>query len=172
MPRHEADLSTKKATEESDPRLPQAYEVARRAGGPEAASGQGAQAAHSAGAQQVDPEVRLTRTARLRRRREFLEVQHRGRRVFSGELLVLALDSGRTRARIGITVSSKVGNAVERNRVKRWIRVIWRELSADLPPLDLVVVARPAAKAAGLGGVRRAFEGALATLRAEGGTGR
>jgi ribonuclease P protein component len=110
--------------------------------------------------------VKLARTARLRRRREFLEVQRRGRRVFSGELLVLALASGSRWARIGITVSSKVGNAVERNRVKRWVREGWRELAADLPPVDLVVIARPAALAAGLGGVRRALAGARAALAA------
>jgi ribonuclease P protein component len=108
--------------------------------------------------------VKLARTARLRRRREFIEVQRRGRRVFSAELLVLALDSGFRRARIGITVSSKVGNAVERNRVKRWVREGFRALAADLPPLDLVVIARPAALAAGPGGVRRALEGARAAM--------
>ncbi len=114
--------------------------------------------------------MKLARTARLRRRRDFLEVQRRGRRVFSGELLVLALDSGSRRARIGITVSSKVGNAVERNRVKRWVREGWREQASALPPVDLVVIARPAALAAGLGGVRLALEGALAALAAgEGG---
>ncbi len=110
--------------------------------------------------------MRLARTARLRRRREFLEVQQRGRRIYSGELLVLALDSGTPRPRIGITVSSKVGNAVERNRVKRWIREGWREVAGALPAVDLVVIARPAALAAGLQGARRALAGAAAALRA------
>jgi ribonuclease P protein component len=108
--------------------------------------------------------VRLTRSARLRRRWEFLEVQQRGRRIFSGELLVLALESGTPGPRIGITVSSKVGNAVERNRVKRWIRESWRSLCRDLPAVDVVVIARPAALAAGLPGVRRALVTAAEAL--------
>jgi ribonuclease P protein component len=113
--------------------------------------------------------VRFARTARLRRRREFLEVQQRGRRIYSGDLLVLALDSGTPRPRIGITVSSRVGNAVERNRVKRWIREGWRSVAGDLPALDVVVIARPAALSAGLAGVRRAFARAAAALAGGGG---
>lgn len=93
-------------------------------------------------------------------------MQQRGRRIHSGELIVLALDSGGPRPRIGITVSSKVGNAVERNRVKRWIREGWRAVGADLPAVDLVVIARPAALAAGPAGVRRAFEAARTALAA------
>jgi len=113
--------------------------------------------------------VKLARTSRLRVRREFLEVQQRGRRIHSGELIVLALDSGGPRPRIGITVSSKVGNAVERNRVKRWIRESWRAVGGDLPAVDVVVIARPAALGAGLPGVRRALEKARAALLARAG---
>ncbi len=98
-------------------------------------------------------------------------MQQRGRRIYSGELLVLALDSGTPRPRIGITVSSKVGNAVERNRVKRWVREGWRAAVEDFPAVDVVVIARPAALGAGLAGVRRALEAARTALRAGGGGG-
>ncbi len=91
-------------------------------------------------------------------------MQQRGRRIFSGELLVLALASGTPRPRIGITVSSRIGNAVERNRVKRWIREGWRCVVAELPPVDLVVIARAGALAGGLPCVRRAFAGAAKAL--------
>jgi ribonuclease P protein component len=115
--------------------------------------------------------VKLPRTSRLRRRREFLEVQQRGVRHHSGELVVLAFASGAPQPRIGITVSSKVGNAVERNRVKRWIREAWRGVSGDLPAVDVVVIARPAALRAGLAGARRSLEAAKERIRGErGGT--
>jgi ribonuclease P protein component len=111
--------------------------------------------------------VKHAKAARLRRRREFVEVQQRGRRLFSGELLVLALDSGRPGPRIGITVSSRVGNAVERNRLKRWIREAWRGLADVCPPADLVVIARPSAKRLGLSGARQALSAARDTLLRE-----
>jgi ribonuclease P protein component len=108
--------------------------------------------------------VTRARAARLRRRREFLLVQQRGRRVHSGEVIVLALDTGGTRPRIGITVSSKIANAVGRNRVKRWVREAFRAVQADLPAVDLVVVARRGAPEMGLAGARRALTDACERL--------
>jgi ribonuclease P protein component len=169
LPRHEADLSTEEAAQEPHARLPEAIEHAGRAQRVEASQGEGAQAPHLKRAEEVAGRVKLEKAARLRRRREFLEVQQRGRRVYSGDVLVLALGSGASRPRIGITVSSKVGNAVERNRVKRWVREAWRPLRTDLPALDLVVIARPAAKTMGLEGARRALEAARDALLASGG---
>jgi ribonuclease P protein component len=113
--------------------------------------------------------VKLPKAARLRRRREFLAVQQRGERLYAGEVLVLSQGPGAGRARIGITVSSKVANAVERNRVKRWVREAFREIQAELPPVDLVVVARKGAVDMGLAGARRALAGARAKLSAGGG---
>lgn len=47
-------------------------------------------------------------------------------------------------ARLGLSVSRKVGGAVERNRVKRVLRERFHEIAPELAPgIDLVVVARP-----------------------------
>jgi ribonuclease P protein component len=104
--------------------------------------------------------VKLPKAARLRRRREFLAVQERGTRLWSGGLLVLRGDAAVDRPRIGITVSSKIANAVGRNRVKRWVREAFREIQAELPPVDLLVIARAGALELGLAGTRRALAGA------------
>ena len=79
---------------------------------------------------------------------------------------MLALDSGGPGPRIGITVSSKIGNAVARNRVKRWIREVWRSAAADLPSVDLMVIARPAVLTTGLANMQRAFAAVRLTLSA------
>ncbi len=111
--------------------------------------------------------MRLPGAARLKRRREFLAVQERGHRLYSGDVLILGLNSGGVRPRIGITVSSKVANAVERNRVKRWVREAFRAAAGDLPPVDLVVIGRAGAPKMGLGGAARAIAKAKEKLGKE-----
>jgi ribonuclease P protein component len=103
--------------------------------------------------------VTLPKAARLLRRREFLRVQQKGRRLYSGEVLVIALDSGCTRPRIGITVSSKIANAVGRNRVKRWVREAFRGSQGAFGAVDLVVI----------GGVQKALAAAAAAAALAGG---
>ncbi len=108
--------------------------------------------------------MRLGKAARVRRRREFLAVQERGKRLYARELVVLAVPSGAGHPRIGITVSSRVGNAVVRNRIKRWVREAFRAVAAELPPVDLVVIARSGAEQVGLLGARAALEEARRRL--------
>ncbi len=50
-------------------------------------------------------------------------------------------------ARIGLTVTKKLGGAVIRNRIRRRLRAATREVFPDcaLPGTDYVLIARPAA---------------------------
>jgi ribonuclease P protein component len=164
LPRHEADLSTEEAAAQPDARLPEAFEVSGWAQRAEAPPREGAPSPRAVGAEEV---VKLPKAARLRRRREFLQIQQRGRRLYAGEVLVLALGASGSGPRIGITVSSKVANAVARNRVKRWVREAFRAIRSDLPPVDLVVVARKGAPGMGIEGARRALAAARDVLRQE-----
>jgi len=55
---------------------------------------------------------------------------------------------------------------VVRNQIKRWVREAFRAAAASLPPVDVVVVARPGAGRVGQGGVREAILSAAARLSA------
>ena len=72
--------------------------------------------------------------------------------------------------RLGISVSRKVGNAVERNRVKRVLREAFWSLEPTLPVAhDVVIVARPEvaelARREGEPGVRADLRGVLAAAK-------
>jgi ribonuclease P protein component len=89
------------------------------------------------------------RERRLRRRADFLRIQADGRRVTTAHFVFLfALRPGyepttTDPARLGLVVSKKVGNAVQRNRVKRLCRDIFRHAPAMLPAgVDAVLIAR------------------------------
>ena len=84
------------------------------------------------------------RTYRLTARREFATVYEKGRRASSPSLIPFGLPNDLDHCRLGVTVTRKVGGAVERNRIKRVFRDIFRRHQATLSPgLDLVVNARP-----------------------------
>ena len=87
----------------------------------------------------------LPRSARLRKRPEFLEVQARGRRVHTPHFILL-LSPTVGRQALGVTVTRKVAGAVGRNRIKRLLKEVFRRNRALFPPSRaLVAVARAGA---------------------------
>lgn len=84
--------------------------------------------------------------ARLRKRADYLRVQQQGRRQHTDCFVVLKGPSAGATTRIGITVSTRIGSAVVRNRVKRMVREIVRASWRDIqPPGDVVIIAKPGA---------------------------
>jgi ribonuclease P protein component len=96
---------------------------------------------------------------RIRKRRHFVAVQTTGKTVHAAYFLAIAVPRAEKAgpARVGITVSKKVGSAVTRNRVKRLVREFARRNQGWLPAgRDVVVVARRGA--AGLDGYAEVAE--------------
>ena len=86
---------------------------------------------------------------RLTRRAEFLRVAASGRRTAVHGLVLQALprDDGGA-ARLGFTVTKRVGNAVVRNRTRRRLKEAARLLLRDRPVagVDLVLIGREATR--------------------------
>lgn len=86
------------------------------------------------------------KAARLRRRAEFLSLQRSGRRRHTTHLVVIRRPAEAACTRLGVTVSSRVGNAVVRNRIKRFLREVFRDRrTAIAPPVDVIIIAKPGA---------------------------
>ena len=112
------------------------------------------------------------KSARLLRRADYVAIKQRGKSFAEGPLAA----SFRPRdpaptgiavagARVGLTVSSKVGGAVTRNRIKRRLREAVRLELAGLPPVDLVIVARASASTASVEELRGWLRGAATRMR-------
>ena len=90
------------------------------------------------------------RRARITRSGDFDAVYRRGRSAANRHLVVYAFAREDrppgSPARLGLSVSKKVGGAVERNRVKRVLREQFAAIAPTLPGgIDVVVIARPGA---------------------------
>ena len=81
-------------------------------------------------------------TARLRKRSEFLSLKDSAQKYVSRGILVVWRANNLAHARLGVTVSKKVGCAVTRNRIKRFVRETFRNNLLLLPAVDLNVIAR------------------------------
>ena len=98
------------------------------------------------------------------RRSEFLSVKASGQGFTEGPLAA----SFRPRdgaARVGLTVTTKVGSAVVRNRIKRRLREAVRHELASLPAVDLVLVARSTSTTATVPQLRAWLRKASARMR-------
>ena len=82
-------------------------------------------------------------TVSMKEKHLFRRLYAKGKSVVSPTLAVYARANHSGTSRLGLTVGTKVGKAVRRNKVRRRIREAYRIHEGDmLPGWDLVVVAR------------------------------
>lgn len=85
---------------------------------------------------------RFPKRLRLLRASEFKRVFDARNSASDAWIVLYGAASETGHSRIGLTVSRRVGGAVQRNRWKRLLREAFRLLQTELPPLDLVCVVR------------------------------
>ncbi len=104
-------------------------------------------------------------TETLKKNYEFHRLYSKGKSGVTPFLVVYARQTRRPGKRVGFTVSTKLGKAVKRNRVRRRLREIYR-LSEEriLPGTELVVVARGRAVTATYRQLESAFLSACGKL--------
>ncbi len=153
---HEADLSAVEPGAGTPSRLPHALGHSGRPQRPARASRPRPQEAVGVS---ESPAGSAGKLVIISKRRDFLAA-NRGRRApMPGfVLLVHPRDDGDPAMRVGFTVTKKIGNAVVRNRMKRRLRALSRELlpAAGVPGADHILIGRE-------GGIERDY----GLLRAE-----
>ncbi|VAV82358.1 Ribonuclease P protein component [hydrothermal vent metagenome] len=66
------------------------------------------------------------REERLLRKKDFLKIRKKGIRLLTGSFIIFAHQSDLGFNRLGIAASTRVGNSVKRNRIKRLLREFFR----------------------------------------------
>jgi|SRR5690625_2860582 len=86
----------------------------------------------------------MKKAYRVKRNSEFQDIFKSGKSFANRELVIYYKEKpAQTHFRIGISVGKKIGNAVTRNRIKRYIRESFIQLEDKvLPEIDIIVIAR------------------------------
>ena len=89
----------------------------------------------------------MNKRQRIKQDKDFQKVFKKGKSFANRQFVVYCLKQDQQEAfRIGLSVSKKVGNAVTRVRVKRYIRQAFLELKDEVrQDMDYVIIARHSA---------------------------
>ena len=86
----------------------------------------------------------------LKKNHEFKRLYSKGKSAVSGCAVVYCRRNGRKENRLGVTVSTKIGGAVQRNLIRRRLKEIYRISEDKLSSgYDVVIVARMRSRYAG-----------------------
>ncbi|MFD1040318.1 ribonuclease P protein component [Virgibacillus byunsanensis] len=85
---------------------------------------------------------------RIKKNEAFQYVFKNGKTFANRQLVIYYVrEPEQTHFRIGLSVGKKIGNAVTRNRIKRYLRQSFQELEDEIRfPYDIVIIARQPTK--------------------------
>jgi ribonuclease P protein component len=103
--------------------------------------------------------------SRLLKSRDYKRVYQHGKKKVGQYLQIFYFPNGLDSTRFGISVGSRVGNAVKRNRLKRWIReAIRRNKETNRAGFDIVVHPRLAIAINNSGSLQNEVQKLLSSL--------
>jgi ribonuclease P protein component len=90
----------------------------------------------------------FSKADRIRKRPEYLYLARIGRKFQNRHFILIYAPGRDIRPRLGITVSKRVGDAVARNQIKRWVREYFRTHRQQLRGVwDINIIAKDEAAA-------------------------
>ena len=96
----------------------------------------------------------MKNTTSLNKNYEFKRLYNKGKNAISQFVVVYCRRNGTKKNRLGITVSSKIGGAVVRNRIRRRLKEIYRLNEAGLHTgYDIIIAARMKSRYSGYGDI-------------------
>ncbi|WP_210367586.1 ribonuclease P protein component [Bacillus sp. REN3] len=104
---------------------------------------------------------------RVKKNKEFQEAFKKGKSFANRQFVVYVMKRpGQENFRIGLSVSKKIGNAVVRNQIKRYIRQSFHELQDRVHTgNDYIIIARKPAAEMGMHDVKASLEHVLKVAR-------
>lgn len=109
----------------------------------------------------------MNKQQRIKKNKEFQRIFKKGKSFANRQFIVYVLKSDQPEFRVGLSVSKKVGNAVTRNRIKRYIRQTFLERKDDLMQnADYVIIARQQAAEMDFHESKKSLEHVLRIARA------
>jgi ribonuclease P protein component len=96
---------------------------------------------------------------RIKKNEEFQRVFRQGKSFANRQLVIYYVKKpGQPHFRVGLSVGKKIGNAVTRNRIKRYLRTSFQELEDEIKhEYDYVVIARQPAKSMDLTEIKKSL---------------
>lgn len=90
----------------------------------------------------------MNKAFRIKKNKEFQQIFKEGKSFANRQLVIYYIKKeDQDNFRIGLSVGKKIGNAVTRNRIKRYLRQSFQELEEKiLPTLNIIIIARQPTK--------------------------